>query len=61
MEGREDKVANNLFFLCSLIEYIGRETKNHRNIIVNAIGKNELQHIISQNGFKKISIYNTVF
>jgi hypothetical protein len=45
MTGREDKNANNLFFLCSLIEYIGRKTKNHRNVIVNAIGKNNLQHI----------------
>ncbi len=45
MIGREDKVANNLFFLCSLIEYIGRKTKNHRNVIVNAIGEDELQHI----------------
>ncbi len=45
MTGREDKVANNLFFLCSLIEYIGRKTKNHRNVIVNAIGKDKLQHI----------------
>lgn len=45
MTGRENKVANNLFFLCSLIEYIGRKTKNHRNVIVNAIGKDELQHI----------------
>ena len=45
MTGREDKNANNMFFLCSLIEYIGRKTKNHRNVIVNAIGKNELQHI----------------
>lgn len=45
MTGRESKVANNLFFLCSLIEYIGRKTKNHRNVIVNAIGKDELQHI----------------
>lgn len=45
MTGREDKEANNLFFLCSLIEYIGRKTKNHRNVIVNAIGKNDLQHI----------------
>lgn len=46
MTGREDKVANNLFFLCSLIEHIGRKTKNHRNVIVNAIGKDELQHIL---------------
>ena len=45
MTDREDKTANNLFFLCSLIEYIGRKTKNHRNVIVNAIGKDDLQHI----------------
>lgn len=45
MTGREDKKANNLFFLCSLIEYIGRKTKNHRNVVVNAIGKEDLQHI----------------
>lgn len=46
MTGREEKNANNLFFLCSLIEYIGRKTKNHRNVIVNAIGKDDLQHIL---------------
>jgi len=45
MTGREDKDANNLFFLCSLIEYIGRKTKNHRNVVVNAIGKDDLQRI----------------
>ena len=45
MTGREDKHANNLFFLCSLIEYIGRKTKNHRNVVVNAIGKDNLKHI----------------
>jgi hypothetical protein len=45
MNGREDQNANHLFFLCSLIEYIGRKTKNHRNVIVNAIGKKDLQHI----------------
>ncbi len=45
MIGREDKNANDLFFLCSLIEYIGRKTKNHRNVVANAIGKNGLQHI----------------
>ena len=45
MTGREDKNANNLFFLCSLIEYIGRKTQNHRNVVVNAIGKERLQHI----------------
>jgi len=45
MTGREDKNANDLFFLCSLIEYTGRKTKNHRNVVVNAIGKDDLQHI----------------
>jgi hypothetical protein len=45
MTGREDTNANNLFFLCSLIEYIGRQTRNHRNVVVNAIGKKKLQHI----------------
>ena len=46
MIGREDQDVNNLFFLCSLIEYIGRKTKNHRNVVVNAIGKANLQHIL---------------
>jgi len=45
MTGREDKNANDLFFLCSLIEYIGRKTKNHRNVVANAIGKTNLQKI----------------
>ena len=45
MTGREDENANNLFFLCSMIEYIGRKTKNHRNVVVNSIGKDGLQHI----------------
>lgn len=45
MTGREKKEYNDLFFVCSLIEYIGRITKNHRNVVVNAIGKNKLQHL----------------
>ncbi|KAA6345326.1 hypothetical protein EZS27_007102 [termite gut metagenome] len=45
MNGREKKEYNDLFFVCSLIEYIGRKTKNHRNIVVNAIGKEKLQHL----------------
>ena len=43
--GREERDSNNLFFLCSLIEYIGRKTKNHRSVVVNALGKKKLQHI----------------
>lgn len=45
MTGREDQKENDLFFLCSLIEYIGRKTKNYRSTVVNALGKKELQHI----------------
>ncbi|KAA6316076.1 hypothetical protein EZS27_033562 [termite gut metagenome] len=43
--GREKKEHNDLFFVCSLIEYIARRTKNHRDIVVNAIGKEKLEHI----------------
>ena len=45
MIGRETKGHNDLFFVCSLIEYIGRKTKNHRSVIVNAIGKKKLTHL----------------
>jgi hypothetical protein len=45
MNGREKKEYNDMFFVCSLIEYIGRKTKNHRNVVVNAIGKDKLQHL----------------
>lgn len=46
MNGRENKVLNDLFFLCSLIEYIGRKTFNRRSVVVNAIGKDGLKHIL---------------
>ncbi len=45
MNGREDKKQNDLFFVCSLIDYIARQTKNERKVIVNALGKEELEHI----------------
>ena len=41
----EKKEYYDIFFVCSLIEYIGRQTKNHRNVVVNAIGKEKLQHL----------------
>ena len=37
--GREDKKSNDLFFTCSLIDYIARKTKNTRACVVNALGK----------------------
>ena len=45
MNGRDTKEGSDLFFVCSLIEYIGRKTKNHRNVVVNALGMEKLQHL----------------
>ena len=39
MNGREDPKENDLFFTCSLIDYIARKTKNKRSVVVNALGK----------------------
>ncbi|MCD8214134.1 MAG: hypothetical protein LUC97_00560 [Clostridiales bacterium] len=33
-----DKEKNDYFYVCSLIEYIGRKTKNKRGAVVNKIG-----------------------
>lgn len=38
-----DNEKNDLFYVCSLIEYIGRKTKNRRAIIVDILGKRELK------------------
>ncbi|HAE38206.1 MAG TPA: hypothetical protein DCG57_06145 [Candidatus Riflebacteria bacterium] len=46
MSGREDKKDNDLFFVCSLIEYIARKTKNTKADVVSAIGKNKLMQIL---------------
>lgn len=45
MTGREKKEYNDLFFVCSLVEYIARKTKNRRRDVVNALGENNLRHI----------------
>ena len=42
MTGREDKRENDLFFVCSLIEYIGRKTKNCRCDTVKHLGDKEI-------------------
>ena len=43
--GRELKTDNDLFFVCSLIEYIARKTLNHRDVVVSALGKERIQHV----------------
>jgi hypothetical protein len=45
MTGRESKESNDLFYLCSLIDYIARKTHNHRSVVVDALGHQRLQHI----------------
>lgn len=45
MIGREDPKENDLFFTCSLIDYIARKTKNKRSAVVNALGKTSVSKI----------------
>ena len=45
MLGRVQQTHNNLFYLCSLIEYIARATRNHNRVVVNALGEARLQKI----------------
>ena len=41
-EGRESKKDNDLFYTCSLIDYIARKTKNTRADVVNKLESREL-------------------
>ncbi len=45
MTGREDKKSNDLFFTCSLIEYIARKTKNRRKDVVDQLGSDLVSKI----------------
>lgn len=45
MQGREDRKDNDLFFTCSLIDYIARKTKNRRADVVNALGSDSIAKI----------------
>lgn len=47
MIGRENKKDNDLFYLCGLIEYMARLTKNRNRVIVNALGEERLKKIYS--------------
>ena len=44
-EGRESAKDNDLFFTCSLIDYIARKTRNKRSDIVKALGQERLEKI----------------
>ena len=44
--GRESEHENNLFFACSVIEVIGRNTKNRRGEVVKKLGKEEILKLV---------------
>lgn len=44
-QGREDRKDNDLFFTCSLIDYIARKTKNKRATVVQLLGEKRLEKI----------------
>lgn len=45
MIGRESQKDNDLFFTCSLIDYISRKTKNKRSDTVDALGRTSIEKI----------------
>lgn len=45
-----DKAKDDLFYVCSLIEYIGRKTNNHRSTVVNALGEEGIKKQIHDAG-----------
>ncbi len=45
MIGRTSKVENDVFYTCSLIDYISRKTKNKRRDVVLQLGKKNLAKI----------------
>ena len=46
MEGRESRRAKDIFFVCSLVDYIARKTKNRRSDVVEALGPQRLGRIV---------------
>ena len=45
-DGRENKRENDLFFVCSIIEHIGRSTKNKRGYVVQKLGESEIKRLL---------------
>lgn len=41
---------NDLFYVCALIEYIGRETKNHRSYVVEKLGIDGIERQLKDAG-----------
>ena len=45
MIGRESKFSNDLFYVCSLIEYIARKTKNKPSFVIDKLGTDRLRKV----------------
>ncbi len=45
MMGRESKKSNDLFYTCSIIDYIARKTNNRRSDIVDALGQQRISKV----------------
>lgn len=41
-----DKEKNDYFYVCALIEYIARKTKNHRSFVVKTIGEKGIKKLL---------------
>ena len=41
-----DKERNDYFYVCALIEYIARKTRNHRGDIVEAMGEEGVKKLL---------------
>ena len=45
-QGRENKLDNDLFFVCAVIEHIGRATKNKRGEVIKQLGEKEIARLL---------------
>lgn len=45
MTGREPQMENDLFYTCSLIDYIARKTRHRRADVVNLLGRDAVKKI----------------
>ena len=45
MIGRESKESNDIFYVCSFIEYLARVTKNKRKDTVNILGEQNIKKL----------------
>lgn len=43
--GRESRAANDAFYVCSLIEHLGRRTKNRRADVARALGRDAIANL----------------